>query len=110
MTLPPTPSVETSLGFTLVRRGRTCPELRGEWVFRVGGPKKINEKAQNQGPQKMAQIYLSWRAPPHFVRFFGAPGFRQKRVFEIRRIFAETTANVVPKWSGLENPFLHARV
>ena len=76
--------------FALVRRGRTCPELRGEWVFQVAGRKVWNGKAQNQGPGKMAK-YICVGAPLLiFVFFGGAPGFRQKRVFENRQIFAET--------------------
>ena len=39
------------------------------------------------------------------MRFVGAPGFRQKRVFENRAIFAETTENVVPNGRGSKTHF-----
>ena len=39
------------------------------------------------------------------MRFVGAPGFRQKRVFQKRAIFAETTANVVPNGRGSKTHF-----
>ena len=66
---------------------------------------KIQWKGPKAGTSKNGQIYLCWRAPPHFVRFVGAPGFRQKRVFENRAIFAETTENVVPNGRGSKTHF-----
>ena len=66
---------------------------------------KLQWKGPKAGTSKNGQIYLCWRAPPHFVRFVGAPGFRQKRVFENRAIFAETTENVVPNGRGSKTHF-----
>ena len=59
------------------------------WKFRWKGP--------NPGTWKNGKIYLCWRAPPHFCVFGGAPGFRQRRVFET-------------KLSRFENPFWRVRV
>ena len=66
---------------------------------------KFRWKGPKPGTWKNGKIYLCWRAPPHFVRFSGAPGFRQKRVFENRQIFAETTENVVPNGRGSKTHF-----
>ena len=56
--------------------------------------------AQNQGPGKMAKHICVGAPLLIFVFFGGAPGFHQKRVFENRQIFAETTENVVPNCRG----------
>ena len=104
MTLPPTPSVETSMGFTLVVAGGHAQNCGENGFFTLAVP-KIRRKGPKAGTSKSGQIYLCWRAPPHFVRFVGSPGFRQKRVFENRAIFAETTANVVPNGRGSKTHF-----
>ena len=62
-------------------------------------------KGPKPGTWKNGKIYLCWRAPPHFVRFRGAPGFRQKRGFQNRPIFAETTENVVRNGRGAKTHF-----
>ena len=56
-------------------------------------------------PGKMAKYICVGAPPPHFARFGGAPGFRQKRVFENRQIFAETTENVVRNGRGSKTHF-----
>ena len=66
---------------------------------------KFRWKGPKPGTWKNGKIYLCWRAPSHFVRFGGAPGFRQKRVFENRQIFAETTENVVRNGRGSKTHF-----
>ena len=104
MTLRPTPSVRVCLRVTVVRRGRTCPELRGEWVFGVRGLEISMERPKTRDLEKCI-IYLCWRAPPHFVHFRGAPGFRQKRGFQNRQFFAETTENVVRNGRGAKTHF-----
>ena len=80
---------------------RNCGE-NGFFRFAVS---KFRWKGPKPGTWKNGKIYLCWRAPPHFVRFSGAPGFRQKRVFENRQIFAETTEKVVPNGRGSKTHF-----
>ena len=90
--------------FALVRRGRTCPEVQGEWVFQVAGL-KFRWKGQKPGTWKNGKIYLCWRAPPHCCFLVARLDSRQKRVFENRQIFAETTENVVPNCRGSKTHF-----
>ena len=109
MTLPPTPSVETSLGFTLVRRLRTCPELRGEWVFRVGGPKKSMKRPKTRDLKKWPNIFVLAR-PSSFCAFFWRAWLSPKTGFWNSSNFRWNHCKRSAKWSGLENPFLHGRV
>ena len=82
----------------------------GENGFFTLAVPKIRWKGPKPGTWKNGKKYLCWRAPPHFVRFGGAPGFRQNRVFENQAIFAETTENVVPNGRGSKTHFLHGGV
>ena len=104
MTLPPTPSVETGLGFTLVRRGRTCPELRGEWVFRVGGSKKSMKRPKTRDLKKWPNIFVVAR-PSSFCAFFWCAWLSPKTGFWNSRNFRWNHCKRSAKWSVLENPF-----
>ena len=81
------------------------PRTAGRMGFSGLRSRKFRCEGPKPGTWKNGKIYLCWRAPPHFVRFSGAPGFRQKRVFENRQIFAETTENVVPNGRGSKTHF-----
>ena len=81
------------------------PRTAGRNGFFRFAVSKFRWKGPKPGTWKNGKIYLCWRAPPHFVRFGGAPGFRQKRVFENRQIFAETTENVVRNGRGSKTHF-----
>ena len=81
------------------------PRTAGKMGFSGCRSENFDGKAQNQGLGKMAK-YICVGAPLlTFVFFGGAPGFRQKRAFDNRRIFAETTENVVPNCCGSKTHF-----
>ena len=91
-------------GLHLSVAGGHAQNCGGNGFFTLAVP-KIRWKGPKPGTWKTGKKYLCWRAPPHFVRFGGAPGFRQKRVFENRAIFAEATENVVPNGRGSKTHF-----
>ena len=72
------------------------PRTVGRMGFSGCRSENFDGKAQNQGPGKMAKHICVGAPLVVFVFFGGTAGFRQKRVFENRPIFAEPTENVVP--------------
>ena len=67
--------------------------------------RKFNEKAQKQGPQKMAK-YICVGAPLLILCVLLARlAFAKNGFLKIKRIFAETTANVVPNGRGSKTHF-----
>ena len=74
------------------------------WVFQVAGLKISMERPKTRDLEKFQNIFALAR-PSSFLFFGDAPGFRQKRVFENRQIFAETTENVVPNCRGSKTHF-----
>ena len=109
MTLPPTPSVETSMGFTLVRRGRTCPELRWEWVLHVGGPENSMKRPKSRDLKKWPKIFVLAR-PSSFCAFCWRAWLSPKTGFWKSSNFRWNHCKRSAKWSRLENPFLHGGV
>ena len=76
------------------------PRTAGRMGFSGLRSRNFDGKAQNQGPGKMAK-YICVGAPLLILCVLVAClDFAQKRVFENRQIFAETTENVVPNCRG----------
>ena len=108
VTCGPVPWLQVSLRFAVVGRGRTCPELRGEWVFQLYCLEMAMQNPQTRDLEKWQRLFVLAR-PSSFLCFFGgAPGFRQNRVFQNGQIFAETTVNVVPNCRGCKAHFCTA--
>ena len=53
----------------VVRRGRTCPELRGEWVFQVCGLEISMERPKTRDLEKWQNIFVLAR-PSSFCAFW----------------------------------------
>ena len=109
MTPRPTPSVQTSMRFAVVRRGQTCPELRGEWVFRVRGLEISMERPKTRDLEKWQNIFVLAR-PSSFCAFSWRAWLSPKTGFSKSTNFRWNHWKRSAKRSRCENPFLHGRV
>ena len=110
MTPRPTPSVQVEYEVCSCPSRADMPRTAGRMGFSGSRSRNFYGKAQNQGPGKIGKIYLCWRAPPHFVRFRGAPGFSPKTGFSKSTNFRWNHWKRSAKRSRCENPFLHGGV
>ena len=109
MTLRPTPSVRVCIRVAVVRRGRTCPELRGEWVLGVRGLEISMERPKTRDLEKWQNIFVLAR-PSSFCAFSWRAWLSPKTGFSKSTIFRWNHWKRSAKRSRCENPFLHGRV
>ena len=109
MTLRPTPSVRVCIRVAVVRRGRTCPELRGEWVFQVCGLLISMERPKTRDLEKWQNIFVLAR-PSSFCAFWWRAWISPKTGFWKSTNFRWNRWKRSAKRSRFENPFLHGRV
>ena len=105
MTCGPAPWHQASMRFALVRRGRTCPELRGEWVFQVAGLKISMERPKTRDLEKWQNIFVLAR-PSSFLCFLVARlDFAKNGLLKIDEFSLKPTENVVPNCRGSKTHF-----
>ena len=109
VTCGPAPWLRVCIRVAVVRRGRTCPELRGEWVFQVCGLEISMERPKTRDLEKWQNIFVLAR-PSSFCAFWWRAWISPKTGFWKSTNFRWNHWKRSAKLSRFKNPFWRVRV